>query len=229
MDDPRQNDIVYFNGKLYIAYSNYTGLPWPEDSRVVIVESSDLGDTWGDRREIGGGFCPQIRADGNYLYVTYWGPIGLETALYFSKSQNGDLWEPDIVVAHAAEFTDPSSHNALVVLDGRVFVGYMLYDQVGTDNYYWMHMNYSADGGSTWNDMGDVTGGDGGEMYPYLMLTPTTLHFTWVDNMGTGGWGGVTFYRSLTLNDPIPEFSTVLLPAIGMVLLAAGLIHVRRR
>ena len=55
MDDPRQNDIVYFDGKLYITYSNYTVLPYPNDSEIVLIESSDLGETWGGRRTIGYG------------------------------------------------------------------------------------------------------------------------------------------------------------------------------
>ncbi len=230
MTDPEQNDIVYFNGKVYIAYSNETGLPPPSDLRVVLMESSDLGQTWGDRREVCDGRDPQIRSDGGTLYMTYWSDVGLYSVLCFTKSLDGDAWEPATVVARPVMYTDPSGHHTLAVLGGRIFVGYMLYEQIGLDNYYWTHINYSGDDGSTWEDLGDVTGGDGGEMYPNLMVTPTTLHLTWVDNMGSGGWGGVTFYRSLTFDEPIPEFGAMLVPIVGIasIIVAASVLSRRR-
>ena len=229
MTDPEQNDIVYCNGKVYIAYSNDTGLPYPADHKVVIVESSDLGMTWGDRREIASGRDPVLRADGNTLYVTYWGPLASDWGLCFSKSLDGDSWEPGVIVAHPTQYTDPSGHDSLAVLGGRVFVSYILFNSVGADYYYWTHMNYSADDGSTWEDLGDVTGGDGGELYPYLMITPTTLHFMWTDNMGSGYWGGVTFYRSLTFDEPIPEFGGILVPVLGIGVVVAIVATLSRR
>jgi len=232
MTDPVRNDIVYCNGKVYIAYSNDTGLPFPADQRVVIVESSDLGITWGDRREIADGRDPVLRSDGGTLYITYWGPLASDWGLCFSKSLDGDSWSPGVLVAHPTEYTDPSGLDSLAVLDGRVFVAYILFNSVKEDYYYWTHINYSADDGSSWEDLGDVTGGDGGELLPCLMLTPTRLHFTWIDNLGSGGWSGVTFYRYLAFDEPIPEFGGLLVPVLGIgsvVVVVAALSQRRTR
>ncbi len=228
MTDPMMNDIVFVGGKLYIAYSNDTGIP-PDYNVVVLIESDDLGLTWGGRREVCTGRDPLIVADGSTLYMTYWGSVGSGWGLSFIKSGDGDSWSASALLARPTHLTDPSVYQSIAVLDGRVFVAYMLYEPVGMDDYYWMHMNYSDDDGATWEDLGDVTGGDGGELLPHIMLTPTALHFTWIDNMGSGSWDGVTFYRSLTFDEPIPEFGSILLPAIGTASLVLAIALTRRR
>jgi hypothetical protein len=223
-EDPLASPMVYLNGIVYMTYYNYSD-DTPVFSDIVVIKSLDLGTSWEDRTVVGAGYTPTIAADSGSIYVTYWDGSGLMLV----KSTDGDTWSSPVVVGDFVKITDPQTFHSICAKDGAVFVAYITYDNPGGVDEYWVHVNYSGDSGATWEDMGDVTGGDGGEMYPYLMLTPTTLHITWVDNMGSGGWGGVTFYRSFTFDEPIPEFSAVLLPVVGTALLVAGLLVARKR
>ncbi|MCK4756879.1 MAG: exo-alpha-sialidase, partial [Thermoplasmata archaeon] len=168
--DPLANDIVYANGKLYMSYFDMTGAATISDCKVVVIESSDMGDTWNNRQVIDtGGFYPVIKADNNSLYVSY--ITALESLEYleieFTKSHNGIDWSDPVKVGYIEDSTDLVIFHSLAVDSGRVFVGYTDYHDL-TDDKYYVRIKQSMDGGDTWQDMGDVTGLDTNAMYPCL-------------------------------------------------------------
>jgi hypothetical protein len=223
-EDPLASPMVYVDGKVYLTYYNYSGYG-PSFSDIVVINSPDMGSTWEGRTVVGSGYSPMIAAVPGSIYVTFWDGGGL----CFTKSLDGYIWTSPIVVGDFIKITDPQVLHSVCAAGETVFVAYITYDNPGGIDEFWVHVSYSGDGGSTWEDMGNVTGGDGDEMYPSVMFDGAMLHLTWVDAQGEGGWGGVTFYRSLTLNEPVPEFGTVLIPLTCTALLVAGLLFARRR
>ena len=225
-EDPLASPMVYLNGIVYMTYYNYS-YDDPVFSDIIVIKSSDLGTSWEDRTVVGSGYTPTIAADSGSIYVTYWDDSG--SGLVLVKSTDGDTWSSPVVVGDMINGTDPQTFHSICAKGGAVFVAYITYDNPGGIDEYWVHVNYSGDSGATWEDMGNVTGGDGDEMYPNVMFDGAKLHLTWIDAQGSGGWGGVTFYRSFTLNEPVPEFATLLLPIVGTALLVSGLVLARRR
>ncbi len=217
--DPLPADIVYCGGSLYLVYYTYETSP-TEVYEVVIIESTDMGETWGDRRVISSeGIFPLIKADADTLYVTYWSHDGGSgtPVLKFVKSTDGDTWSAPEDVGIVEDFTDSSGLHALAVSSGEVFVAYSDYSSSAGE--YTVRINYSADGGDTWTDMGDVTGTSSNTIAPALSIEGAKLHLTWVD-IGTGEWydDGTTYYRSLGLSEePIPEFSGIITPLAVLV------------
>ncbi len=224
VEDPNPADIVYFEGKLYLAYFTYETDP-EVVYEIVTVESADLGDTWGNRQVIAndGGF-PFIKSDGDSLYLTYWAiGDGIDTpVLRFVKSTDGSSWSAPVDVGVVDDFTDPLVLHALAVNSGQLFVAYSDYN--ATDGEFCIRINHSADSGETWEDMGDVTGSVSNTIAPTLSIDGSRLHFTWVD-MGTDIWPGdvTTYYRSIDIGtEAVPEFGSIIIPSL--VLLAVFLI-----
>jgi len=215
-EDPLAPPMVYADGKIYLTYYNYSD----DFSDIVVIESPDLGTTWEERSVVGSGYSPMIAADGGTIYVTYWGDLGL----YLVKSSDGDSWTSPVLVGDLISATDAQVRHSICASGGVVIVAYTTYDNPGGVNEYWVRLNYSGDGGTTWQDMGNVTGGIGYERYPNVMFDGSRIHLTW---MGTPS--GSTFYRSFTLDTPVPEFGTVLLPIVGVALLIAGMVVARKR
>lgn len=230
VEDPLPADIVYSEGSLYLIYWTYETTP-EYTSEVVIVESTDMGDSWEDRRVISNGILPLIKADSGMLHVTYWNYDGgpEPPVLEFIKSDDGDTWSTPVEVGIVEAFDDPSNLHSLAVSSGEVFVAYGDCDPSWEE--YTVKINYSADGGDTWADMGDVTGTSTNTMTPALSIEGTMLHFTWVD-VGSGSWSdeGTTYYRSLVLmEEPIPEFSSPAAVAGIIVAVVAILIASKSR
>jgi hypothetical protein len=203
VEDPLPSRLAYAHSKLYMAYWNYTD--WVTDSVVTVVESSDMGASWGDKRTVAiGGFEPLIVADGDELYVTYLSVEGI----CMTNSSDGDMWSTPQLIGPMTDLTDSSLLHSLVAVSGNLFVAYS--DYVSGDETYKVVLKHSPDGGESWTDLGDVTTTDHNCIAPALHYSPGLLHVTWVD-VGTGSWTdeGVTQYRSLTLitgDEPIPEF-----------------------
>jgi len=223
VEDPNPADIIYFEGKLYLAYFTYETDPEVVYD-IVIVESDDMGDTWGNRQVVAndGGF-PLIKSDGDAIYITYWAiGGGTDTPLLrFIKSTDGTTWSTPVDVGVVDDFTDPLVIHALAVSSGQLFVAYSDYN--ASEEEFRVRINYSADGGETWADMGDVTGSTSNTIAPTLSIDGTKLHFTWVD-MGTDTWpvDVITCYRNLEIGaETIPEFGSMVVPTI--VLLAVVL------
>ncbi len=230
VEDPIPADIVYSGGILYLVYYNYS--TFPSVYEVVIVESADMGETWGDRQVISSeGMLPLIKADADTLYVTYWGfEDGAEApVLKLVKSNDADSWSEPVDVGIVEDYTDSSNLHALAVSSGEVFVAYG--DYASSTEEYTVRVNYSADGGDTWADMGDLTGTASNTIAPALSIEGAKLHFTWID-LGTGGWSdeGTTYYRSLSLlEEPIPEFSSIVLPSVVLTTVLVMVVALRKR
>jgi len=221
-EDPLAPPMVYANGKVYLTYYNYSD-DYPAFSDIVVIESPDLGTTWEDRSVVGSGYSPMIAADSGTIYVTFWGDSGL----HLTKSVDGNTWSTPAQVGSLIKGTDAQVLHSVCAAGGAVFVAYITYDDPGGIDEYWVHVNYSGDGGATWEDMGDVTGGNGDEMIPNVMFDGVKLHLTWIDSQGSGGWG--TFYRSLTFDEPIPEFGGILVPVLGIGLIVMTVATLSRR
>lgn len=214
VEDPLPNHLVHVNSKLYMAYWNYTD--YIEDAEVIVIESSDMGATWGAKHVVGvGGATPVIATDGEDIYVTYVGAEGV----YFTESSNGVDWSDPLLIGPMTDFTDSSLIHSLVAASGNIFAAYS--DYISGDETYRVTLLHSPDSGETWTDLGDVTTTDHNCICPSMHYTPGLLHVTWVD-VGTGSWSaeGVTQYRSLALDtgeEPIPEFSNMAV-AVGLAL-----------
>lgn len=214
VEDPEAADIVLCQGKLFLAYYHYDTDP-VEFHHVVVIESDDMGATWTNRQVVGDGFLPQMKTDSGNLYVTYWGFDGL---MFTMSDDSGASWSTPLMVGAIQGYTDPSNVHALAVSGSSLFAAYMDYDN-GGDPEYLMHINYSADGGSSWDDLGDVIGLDTNAIYPSLLVSGGKLHFMFIDAGPSANWGGPTYYRWLWLDFPIPEFGIVVIPILGTVVL----------
>lgn len=230
MDDPIASDMVLFGGKLHVAYYNYLDYPFFRQE-LVVSSSDDLGVTWTERNVVAIGLLPSLKVDGGTMYLSYMGAIGLVGGICFSKSTNGVDWSAPIMVGPMTDFTDPSSIFSMAVADGDVFVSYMVYNSNGgVGETYFVRINHSADDGVTWDDLGNVTGGNGSELDPALLIHAGRLHFTWVDIEGAWGWDGYTKYRHLEmLDEPIPEFSSIILPVFGTMIFVSAFVILRRK
>ncbi len=204
--DPLANEIVYANGNLYMSYFNMTG-GTISSCQIIVIESSDMGQTWGNRQAIDtGAIYPVIKANNNTIYVSY--ITALDSAEFLEielmSSSNGIDWSTPIKVGYIEDVDDPVILHSLAVDSGRVFVAYTDYHDLADDKYY-VRINQSMDGGVTWQDMGDVTGLGTNTMYPCLAISGERLHFFWTD-AGNGGWGGgddnrLTLYRYFLLGE----------------------------
>lgn len=214
VEDPLPNRLAYAHSKLYMTYWNYTD--WVTDAKVTVIESSDMGASWGDKHTVAiGGFEPLIVADGDELYVTYL----REDGIYMTNSSDGDAWSTPELVGPMTDLTDSSLLHSLVAVSGNLFVAYS--DYVLAEETYKIVLMHSPDGGESWTDLGDVPTTDHNCIVPALHYTPGRLHVTWVD-VGTGSWydEGVTQYRSLTLitgDEPIPEFPNGAFAVVAVV------------
>jgi len=209
LTDPLPNDLIYSNDKLFMAYWHYGYDPisMEEIPEIIIIESSDWGDHWIDRRVIAqNGFQPLIKADSGLLYITYIGANSDGLELFFTKSSDGDTWSTPVKIGHITDGNDPVNVHSLAVSSGNIFASYLDYHETGEK--YYIHINYSADNGATWQDLDDVTGRDTNAMYPSLLIGENKLHFCWVDT-GTGGWtdSGETYYRYLVLEETTDDTS----------------------
>lgn len=208
VEDPVPADVVYCQGKLFLAYYHYDTDPIPF-SDVVVIESDDMGTTWTNRQVVGDGYLPLVKEDSGNLYVTYWSDNGL---MFTMSNDVGSSWTTPMEIGAIQGYTDASNFHALAVSGSQLFAAYIDYNATG-DPVYVMHMNYSADGGSSWIDLGDVTGLDTNARRPSLMVSGGKLHFMFVD--------GPTYYRWLFLDSTIPEFGLVVIPILGTVALVA--------
>jgi hypothetical protein len=219
VEDPFPAGIVHFGGKLYFAYFTYETDP-EEFYNVITLESSDMGSTWENRNIVADdGVYPQVKSDGEALYLTYWAIGGaIDTpVLRFLKSTDGTSWSAPIDVGIVDDFTDPCVLHALEVVSEEVFVAYTDYNS--TDGDLRVRINYSADGGDTWEDLGDVTGSASNTYGPALSIDGTKLHFTWID-AGTEIWTEdvTTCYRSVDIGaGAIPEFGGILAPTVVLL------------
>lgn len=204
MSDPGANEIAYANGKLYMTYFDVI---LESEIDIVVIESADMGNTWGNRKTISQvGFYPVIQADGDALHLTYIGISDDATslALKYANCLNGEDWSTPKDIGDMTDGDDPMGHHTLVADSGRIFAGYLDYhnNDPFTDEYN-LHISKSLNNGVTWEDMGDVTGSDNNAMYPSLLISGGRLHFIWAD-FGNSSWSSwddaVTMYRYLELD-----------------------------
>lgn len=224
--DPWTSDMVLWNGKVYIAYYN-SSFDYPEFHHLVLIESSDMGETWGNRQVIAEGVLPSLKADDDALYVSYLNVNDVaDVGAHFTKSTDSTTWSNPIEVGPMTGFSDPGVWHSMAVHGDEIFVAYTDINTSGSEYTYAVRLNHSADGGATWKDMGDVTGGDGDEMWPVLVTTEDRLHMAWTDRMGSDRSGGApSFYRYLTI-EPVTHVDgpDVFLVPVLVVVAAVGII-----
>jgi hypothetical protein len=177
-----------------------------------------MGDTWENRQVIAEGAMPMIAADMDTVYVAYWSLVDGEIpVLQLASSSDGDTWSTPVDVGIVQDFTDSSCIHALAASMGHVFVAYGDYNS--STEAYTVRINCSDDGGTTWEDMGNVTGTSANTLIPCMSIEGSMLHFTWLD-VGSGSWysEATTYYRSVQfMEEPIPEFGDILMPVVGVV------------
>jgi BNR repeat-like domain len=226
VEDPVGADIVLCGGKLFLAYYHYEVDPI-EFNDVVVIESDDMGATWTNRQVVGSGYLPLIKEDSGKIYVTYWNYV-TETHLMFTMSVDlGTTWTTPIEIANVSGYTDASNFHSLAVHGSQIFAAYLDYDPGGAREYT-VHINYSDDGGNSWNDMGDVDGLDTNSKIPSLLISNGKLHFMFVDAGQVIGTNVSMMYRWLFLDSFIPEFSTVLMPIVASAAILITLFGKRR-
>ena len=208
MGDPTISDIAYANGKLYMTYFNMN-MPLDDfdDYQIIVIESSDMGETWVNRTVVAtSGLWPQIAADGTTVHLTY---LGIDSELVFSLKYtnllSGEDWSTVQTIGPMDSITDPTAQHTLVADSGRIYAGYLDYHNNDLiDDEYILHITKSLDNGETWTDMGDVTGSTNNAMYPSLLISGERLHFIWSD-FGSSSWGSwddaVTMYRYILLGN----------------------------
>ena len=224
--DPWLSDMVLWNGKAYIAY--YNSSLDSTDLHVVLIESSDMGETWENRQVIAEGGLPSLKADDDALYVSYLNVNDdASVGAHFIKSTDGATWSTPIEVGPMVGFSDQAVLHSMAVHGDEIFVAYTDINTSGPEYTYTVRLNHSADGGATWEDMGNVTGGNGDEMGPVLVTTEDRLHLAWTDAMGSGGWSDdkTSFYRYLTI-EPVTHADgpDVFLAPVLAVVAAVGII-----
>ncbi|MBS3817159.1 MAG: exo-alpha-sialidase [Candidatus Thermoplasmatota archaeon] len=170
LDDPMVGrEIVELNGRLYFSYYTRTG----EDKKVMLISSGDEGETWGDEVKISdGGRRPRLKKEEGRIYLTYL----KDESLYFSKSTDGEDWEDPKKIA---ECQDLIPFHSIAVRSDLVFVSYL--NPIGGSNYS-VCMNYSEDGGDTWQRIENVTGTDGDPKMPILLTSDENLHLFWTSS-----------------------------------------------
>lgn len=160
VEDPIPADVVLWDGKFYLAYWNYS-YEYPEFDHVVLIESADGGLTWTNRQVIADGALPNLAAFGDSLYITYFGLEGGEgLGIYFTESADGTTWSEPVLVGPVEDLDDFVLIHSLAAAGEDILVGYTDFVAVGDDYSLVPHVNHSADGGATWADMGDVSGGN---------------------------------------------------------------------
>jgi len=200
VEDPITGNLVLVNGVLYVAYKHM--VTWdPPTSKIFVASSTDGGATWTSSVAILGeyAYSPVIAADQttSMLYLTCVDKGGI----YFADSDDGTSWSMPMKIGQSTDSTDASGMHYLVADSGRVFEAYLDYTASDVQPVYELRISASTDGGSTWEDLGDVTGMTTNAMMPLLGLSPGKLHFFWSD-IGTGGWWSdtmPTYYRCMTL------------------------------
>jgi hypothetical protein len=240
MPDPPPNHLVFLDGTIYMVYWNEEFIP-PSTytDKLFVIHSNDMGDTWEGNQYLDTGAMSQVKEDGGVLYVSYIHPefVGLDIygSISIIKSTDGASWTAPLTVAKFTNATDPSLFHSLAVSEGRIAVAYLDYRVEVPADKYTVRVNYSADDGITWTDLGDVTGMSTNAELPTVMIKNNTLLFFWVD-LGTGDWTGdphPTYYRSMDLTGGpvIAEFATLMAPVLGfiMVLVVASHANHRRR
>lgn len=210
VEDPEPADIVSCGGKLFLAYYHYDTIPI-DFTNVVVKESDDLGATWTNRQVVGDGFLPVLKEDSGNLYITYWSNDGL---MFTMSDDVGVSWTTPLLIGAIQGYTDASNFHALAVSGSQIFAAYMDYDFGGTPEYI-LHINYSDDGGSSWTDLGEVTGSGTSAYGPSLLISNGKLHFMYIDVDSVYP----TCYRWLLLDEPIPEFGIAFAPILATMAL----------
>jgi len=217
--DPKANDLVYFNGKLFMLLWNETGDP-TYSSELLLVESSDMGDTWGNVHRIGWGSQPLIKVDGGSMYVTYFGlDADMQPGVCFMRTGDGVSWTDPILLGTFVDYTDTSNHHSLVASGGVVAESYLDYRVQTPTNRYYLHINISFDSGNTWEDLGDVTGTYNAQL-PLLFIGDGKLHFIYADMGTSDNWGSdyPIMYRWRLLDQgQIPEMPSIALAVCGFL------------
>jgi hypothetical protein len=215
-EDPIAADIVYCQGKLFLAYDHYETDPI-EFYDVVVIESDDMGVTWTNRQVVGDGWGPMIKEDSGNLYVTYRSYTTHDRLMFTMSSDAGVTWTTPMEIGPFEWATDASNYHSLAVSGSQIFAGYM--DCTPAYDRYTLHINYSADGGATWNDMGEVTGLGANACYPSLLISNGKLHLMFFDVGDPIGSSGMTYHRWLWLDEPIPEFGIMFVPILATMAL----------
>lgn len=158
VEDPIPADMVLWDGKMYLAYWNYS-YESPEFDHVVLTESADMGLTWTNRQVVAEGVLPNLAANGDSLFITYFGLDGTDgLGVYFTESADGATWSEPVLVGPVEDVDDFVLIHSLATVGDDIFVGYTDLVSSGDDYSFVAHANHSADGGATWTDMGDVAG-----------------------------------------------------------------------
>ena len=158
VEDPIPADMVLWDGKIYLAYWNYS-YESPEFDHVVLIESADMGLTWTNRQVVAEGVLPNLAANGDSLFITYFGLDGTDgLGVYFTESTDGATWSEPVLVGPVEDLDDSVLIHSLAAVGDDILVGYTDLVSSGEDYSFVAHANHSVDGGATWADMGDVAG-----------------------------------------------------------------------
>lgn len=199
MNDPLPNNIVYKDGKLYLAFYNFTSSRNIEDIKTIVAVSDDMGETW-EKNEIDeGGLNPIIRVGGNNLYITFLRMDGI----YFTKSENGEDWSQPVKIGEFIEHDDATGLYSMTAKSNLIFVSYLQCEIVEETKIYDLRIIYSKDYGETWHSIDSPTGLEGNSMSPLLFMNDDTLYFSWTFT-GEGDWTTnryTPYIRSASISD----------------------------
>ncbi|MEF8873682.1 MAG: sialidase family protein [Candidatus Thermoplasmatota archaeon] len=176
LNDPMiGREIVQLDGRLYFSYYTRTE---EEDTKIVLISSEDEGETWDDKVKISdGGRRPRLKKEEGRISLTYL----KDESLYFTKSTDGENWEDPKKIA---ECQDLIPFHSIAVKSDLVFVSYLNPTSDGSD--YNVCINYSKDGGDTWQRIENVTGMDGDTTMPILLTSDEKLHLFWTSWTSSG-------------------------------------------
>jgi hypothetical protein len=236
MITPIPTNLVFTGNTVFMTFWNFTMIPPTTFAyELTVIRSYDMGLTWEDKQVVDIGAMPQMQEDAGKLYILYlhYELVGEEMIWmlrFTSSADSGVTWSAPITLFRFVNVADPILYYSLAVSNGRIAVAYLDLRFTALEPYT-LRINYSEDDGATWNDLGDVTLMAGNEVMPWVSIVGDTLHFTFVE-MGAGDWmGGVypTYYRSMDLGGTvIPEFGILVVPAVGLLVLAM-VVYSRRR
>lgn len=160
-------------------------------SAIYFKRSLDAGTTWGADMRISG--SPGY--DGNALLAFSSSTLHLvflrndktsPVASYYKHSTDGGAtWGPDVYLG------DTTWWPGVAAAGGMVYVS--LNNKLPTGNSE-VYFRRSADNGTTWEPMQQISNAPGRSEDPAIMAIGSTVHLVWNDNRATSTGGGMAVY-----------------------------------
>ena len=192
--------IIEEGDTVYVVWADDRDDPARANQEVYLKRSDDRGATWGTDQRVTYASWPSwhtwIGALGDTVHIVWEDErLGGTHRIYYKRSSDkGQTWTPDLMISSASiDVIEPSFS----------MIGQNLY-VVWSEEPYAIQYRTSIDGGSSWNAIRTIIGGDSiGRHEPFIKAFGNYIQVLWNQNGDLGYMnstnGGTTFGPSMLL------------------------------